>query len=456
MPIAFPEESCQRFITSVIQGFTGPVEHKNFESDNQGVVRPKVLLTDTDRRPYAARLVLGLTEAGCEVSCLATPNHPLLKTSAVRRMFPYSPFRPLGSLLKAIAAVAPDIIVPCCDRGVQHLHELHTHLRERSNSQRGVIDLIERSLGPFESFGIVSSRYDLLTLAQEEGLHVPQTRLITTADDFKAWKAEQPLPWVLKSDGTWGGRGVRVAYSLEQAQQFFSEISRPFGLGRVMKRLCVNRDPFWVKPWLSRAKPAVIVQSHVEGRPANCGVICWQGKVLAGIGVEVVSADGPTGPATVVRVVDDPEMMKCAERIARRLRLSGFFGLDFMIEEGTRSAFLIEMNPRCTPVCHLRLGKGRDMMAALWAQLSGQPIPETTPVTDNDLIAYFPQAWNVGSEFLQSSFQDIPHEEPNLVREFLQTWPERTLLYRIASDALRIRSFAGTLFARKGSNHSES
>ena len=68
------------------------------------------------------------------------------------------------------------------------------------------------------------------------------------------------------------------------------------------------------------------------------------------------------------------------------------------------------------------------MMAALWAQLSGQPIPETTPVTDNDLIAYFPQAWNVGSEFLQSSFQDIPHEEPNLVREFLQTWPERTLL----------------------------
>jgi hypothetical protein len=428
------------------------MEHKNFNSEDRGTARPKVLLTDTDRRPYAARLVIGLTAAGCDVSSVATPNHPLLKTRAVRKTFPYSPFRPLDSLLGAIEAVAPDIIVPCCDRGVQHLHELHSRLRERSSSPNGVADLIERSLGPAESFPIVSARYELLRLAKEEGLRVPQTRLIATVDDFNARQAEQPLPWVLKSDGTWGGRGVRIAHTLEQAQQFFSEISRPFGFGRVMKRLCVNRDPFWLKPWLSGSRPAVIVQSHVEGRPANCAVVCWQGKILAGIGVEVVSTDGPTGPATVVRVVNDPEMMICAERIARRLRLSGFFGLDFMIQEGTRSVYLIEMNPRCTPVCHLRLGSGRDMMGALWAQLSGKPVPETMPVTDNELIAYFPQARNVGSKILQSSFQDVPREEPNLVREFFQPWPEGTLFYRVMSETQKIASFAGTFSTRKRSN----
>lgn len=428
------------------------MEHNDFNSENIRAVRPKVLLTDTDRRHYAARLVIGLTAAGCDVSALATPNHPLLKTSAVRRVFPYSPFRPLDSLLGAIEATVPDIIVPCCDRGVKHLHELHSRLRVRAK-QSSVADLIERSLGPFESFPVVSARYEVLRVAQEEGLRVPQTRLIATVADLKACQTEQPLPWVLKSDGTWGGRGVRIANTLEQAEQFFSEISRPFGFGRVIKRLCVNRDPFWLKPWLSGSRPAVIVQTHVKGRPANCAVVCWQGKILAGIGVEVVSADGPTEPAIVVRVVEDSEMMRCAERIAHRLQLSGFFGLDFMIEEGTGSVYLIEMNPRCTPVCHLRLGRGRDMMGALWAQLSGKPVPETMPVTDNDLIAYFPQAWNAKSEFLQSSFQDVPREEPDLVREFLQTWPERTFLYRVMSDAQKIiTGFAATLLTRRGSN----
>jgi carbamoylphosphate synthase large subunit len=418
-------------------------------------VRPKILLTDTDRRPYVARLAIGLTEAGCDVWSIATSNHPLLKTSALKRSFPYSPFHPLESLLEAIEETAPDLVVPCCDRGVQHLHDLHTRLSERSNSC-DVVDLIERSLGPSQSFPIVTSRYDLLLLAQEEGLRVPKTRVIRSAEDLETRQAEQPLPCVLKSDGTWGGRGVRIAYSPEQARQFFSEISRPFGLGRVIKRLCVNRDPFWIKPWLSGSRPTVIAQSLVNGRPANCAVVCWQGKVLSGIGVEVVSTNGPTGPATVVRIVEDSEMMICAERIARRLGLSGFFGLDFMIEEGTRAVYLIEMNPRCTPVCHLRLGRGRDMMGTLWAQLSGNHIPETVPVTDNRLIAYFPQAWNAKSEFLQSSFQDIPRNEPGLIEECLQSWPERTLLYRLASDTLRLTSLAATFLSRKRSGYSES
>ena len=108
-----------------------------------------------------------------------------------------------------------------------------------------------------------------------------------------------------------------------------------------------------------------------------------------------------------------------------------WLGLDFMIEKGTHAAYLIEMNPRCTTLCHLQLGQGRNMVGALWAQLSGQPLPETPPVTENDLIAYFPQAWTSKDQLLESSFQDIPREEPKLVDELLRPWPDRTLLYRL-------------------------
>lgn len=408
------------------------MEHKNSNSQDRPAVTPRVLLTDTNRWPGPARLAIGLSRAGCQVSGICPAHgHPLLYTRAVRQTYPYSSLRPLESLVAAIEATQPQIIIPCDDRGVQHLHELYCWARSREGYGRSITDLIEHSLGSPESYPIVSSRYDLLRIAQEEGLTVPDTKLIKCVGDFESWQSGQTFPWVLKADGTFGGRGVRIAHSREQAEQFFLEMNRPHKTTRVFKRLVVNRDPFWLRSWWNRSTPAVIAQAHIQGRPANCAVVCWKGKVLAGIGVEVVSSKGSTGPASVVRVVDNPEMMLCAERIARRLGLSGFFGLDFMIEGGSGTTYLIEMNPRCTPLCHLQLGKERDLVGALWAQLSGQPFKETPPMTQNSMIAYFPQAWTSKSEYLESSFQDIPQEEPELVQELLRPWPDRSLLFRL-------------------------
>jgi hypothetical protein len=105
-----------------------------------------------------------------------------------------------------------------------------------------------------------------------------------------------------------------------------------------------------------------------------------------------------------------------------------------MIEEGSGAAYLIEMNPRPTPLCHLRLGRGRDMVGALWAQLAGQTLPETPSVTKNDTIAYFPQEGNGDPELLESSFLDIPQGEPELVQELRDPWLGRTLLFRLSAQ----------------------
>lgn len=416
---------------------------------------PRVLLTDTDRRPYAARLALVLDQAGCEVSAICSEyGHPLRKTQMVRQAFAYSALRPLESLIRAIEATHPDVVIPCDDRGVRHLHELHARSLQGGESAVALARLIERSLGSPESFSITNCRDNLLRVAADEGLRVPRTRLIHTKDDLGAWQKEQPFPWVLKADETWGGRGVRIAHSRKEADRFFLEVSHPFRLRRAIKRMLVNRDPFWLQPWWESRKPAVVLQAYVQGRPANCAVVCWRGRVLAGIDVEVISADGLTGPASVVRVVVNPEMARCAERLARRLNLSGFFGLDFMIEDGTRAAHLIEMNPRCTPLCHLRLGRGRDMIGALWGQLSGELTPDTGPVTENDMIAYFPQALQSKSEFLQSSFHDVPQAEPELLRELLKPWPERSFLFRTNSRLQQLKNSVASTLSRKAAGYS--
>jgi hypothetical protein len=238
---------------------------------------------------------------------------------------------------------------------------------------------------------------------------------------------------VLKADGTAAGYGVRIVHTLEEARDYFSDFRRPIGLMRAIKRLTLDRDLIFERQWydVRRIRPAIVAQSFIRGSPANCAVVCWEGEVLAGVACEVVSTETPTGPATIVRLVDNATMMGAARTIARRLSLSGFFGLDFVIEDGTGVAYLIEMNPRTSPLCHLRLGMGRDMIGALSEQLTGEPLSEPVLITRSNLIAYFPQALFTKSEFLSSSYYDIPEGEPELIQELLRV------------EELRLRPQAG-------------
>ncbi len=400
--------------------------------------RPRVLLTDSNRWALSARLAMGLSDAGCEVLALCpTPGHSLSITRAVRRIFPYSGLRPIASLMSAIESANPDIIVPCCERSLGHLHELYLKFQAGSVAQKRVAELIERSLGAPSSHAVVVSRYRLLELAKEEGIRVPQTRRVQNQAGIASWRLQEPLPWVLKVDGTWGGGGVRIVRTPEDAAGSMTQIAGIFRFRRAVKRSIVNRDLFDLRAWWKGAEHEYSVQSYIEGRPANCAVLCWKGRVFAGLGVEVMRSDGATGPANVVRVVENSEMMLAAEKIASRLCLTGFFGLDFVIEEGSGLAYLIEMNPRTTPLCHLRLGTGRDMIAAMCSQLTGQPCVEATALTQKELIAYFPQDEQSLSGFPQECFYDIPLGEPELVKDMLNPFPNRTFLFRLFESFIR-------------------
>lgn len=410
---------------------------------NGDIVLRKVLLTDTSWWPLSSRLAIALTKAGCAVSAVyPADGHPLTKTSVIRQRFSYRPTDPAGSVRAAIENVEPDLIIPCDDRAVRHLHQLHASAGGGHAQGSKLKELVEKSLGSSESYAVVSSRYRLLQVAREEGIPIPETRVIAESRDLMSCQGLK-LPWVLKADGTWGGHGVKIAHNPRQAQQYLADLSRPLSSVRYLKRLLVDRDPFWLETWRQQKRADVVAQSYVEGRPANSVMFCWKGEVLADTGVEVVNAQGATGPATIVRVVESPQMRFAAQRLASRLSLSGLFGLDFMIEEETGNFYLIEMNPRCTPLSHLRLGPGRDLISAIAAQVAGSPLSDTQPVTQKETIAYFPQAWHRDpkSQLLQSSYHDVPWEEPELVLDLLRIpYPERSIPARVA-NSFRRKSF---------------
>jgi len=143
---------------------------------------------------------------------------------------------------------------------------------------------------------------------------------------------------------------------------------------------------------------------------------------------------GTTGPATVVRVIDHDGMSDGAERLVRALGLSGLCGLDFVIESGTGLEYLIEMNLRATPTCHLSLGTGRDLPAALCAWVLGKPLPQLPSAIANERIALFPGECqrDPRSTHLSTAHHDVPWVAMDLVRDGLDLpWEQRGYAARL-------------------------
>jgi len=386
-------------------------------------MKPTVLLITTTRWFSTARLAMALAKAGYSVEALCSSSHPLTKTSAVRRTYAYSGVMPLMSLANAISASRPQLILPGDDLATQHLHDLYDRKRLEGHEGQSVCILIERSLGTPAGFPIVRARASLIETAMQEGLRVPETEVIPNENDLSGWLARSGFPTVLKANGTTGGVGVRIATTVEEAKHAYRQLQSPPLLTRAIKRALMDSDRTLLWPSLLRRQNVVNGQMYVAGHEATSMVACWEGEVLASLQFEVLKKRAPSAPATVVRLIENAEMTYAAKRMATRLKLSGLHGFDFMLETSTQKAYLIEINPRATQVGHLTLGPDRDLPAALYAAVSGEPVRPAPKLTEHDTITLFPHEWitDPTSSYLTSSYHDVPWEEPELVRACIRS-----------------------------------
>jgi hypothetical protein len=384
-------------------------------------VKPTVLIVTTTNWVPTARLAVALGKAGFEVEAICPKGHPLEQTRSASRTHAYQGLRPLRSLARAIAAAKPDLVVPGEDLAVRHLHELH---RQRESYARGANvsglelgHLIERSLGPAAAFPITQARTPFMKLAEEEGIRVPSTSVLQSGEEVKHWIERCGLPAVLKADGSSGGEGVRIVRTPAEGELAFRDLHSPPLLARALKRALWDRDRTLLWPSLLRRRPTVCGQAFVAGHEATSAIVCWKGKVLASLHFEVLRKGHAAGHATVVRLIEHPEMASAVEKIVRRMELSGVCGFDFMLETSTGNAYLIEINPRATQVGHLTLGAGRDLPAALYSAVSGQPVRVAPAVTENSTIALFPHEWarDPQSQYLRTGYHDVPWDTPELV-----------------------------------------
>ncbi|MBV8115459.1 MAG: ATP-grasp domain-containing protein [Silvibacterium sp.] len=360
---------------------------------------------------------MALAGAGCSVEAVAPRGHAITTTHALQGFYAYSGF--LSSIRAAIIAAQPDFVIPCDDYATESLHRLHAEA-----ASHGLAPLIERSLGKPEHYAAIRTRGSLLSEAKKLGICVPDTENLPDKRALRDWLATHQLPAYIKADGTSGGVGVRLVETPEQAEHAFDALSSPPGVLRTIKRTLVDKDMRLLSPCLQRSRAVVSTQKVVEGSEANCAVSCWQGRVLGCISVEVLKRADEYGPATVVRLIDNRDVLAAAEKLARRFQLSGLFGLDFILEAATGKAYLLEMNARATQTCHLQMGPGRNLIEPLVDELLGMPQQTSSTASARvlDTIALFPAEWkrDSASHFMKSGYHDVPWEEPELIRYSLR------------------------------------
>ncbi len=370
----------------------------------------KILLYATLKWPSAARYAGGFAAAGCNVYALSPDGAPVQSSRYVSGSHLYNPLTPLRSLRKAIARTAPDLIAPCDDRAVRHLLRLY---QAEKSSPIGA--LVARSLGTPENYDRVLSRSASLAALRGMGVRVPDTLPVTSEAQLDECLAVTGLPAVLKSDESWGGEGVVIARTAEQAHAAYRKLSSAPSRLRSIARAAKRRDAHFLLAALKPTTTAVCVQRFIEGQPAASAFAADRGGVVGALHYDVLVTQGEIGPPSVIRRVDCREMADASRAAAKVFGLSGLHGLDF-IRDASGAVHLIEINPRATQGGTLPFGAGRDLPSALAATLSTEPVGMRRAI-DKDVVVFFPREWkrDPASPYLKTGHHDVPWDDPAIM-----------------------------------------
>ncbi len=373
---------------------------------------PKVLIVCTREWFGSARLPEALTRVGFEVASFSFTRGLITHSRHVRTQFvlPKAPTDDeiLGGLEAALLAFAPTLVIPGDDPAVELLHALAHELSGRVDVAASVRECLARSLSAAAQRAVVQSRKGLHALAAQLSLRTPQQAIVEDADSALQFAREQGFPIVLKVENSCAGFGTSICRDDAAVHAGFAHLRARYGL----------RD----------SSGQVVVQKFIEGRTAMRAVVALDGVVLGGLSaIKRETHPAPTGPSTVVEFFEHEEMSASVEALARSLGLAGFASFDFMVESASDQAYLIELNPRPTPICHLGGAFGADLCALLFERLTGLSARGGRPRHAGNVVALFPQEWirDPASPHLREAFHDVPWDDPKLVEELVRMGSEQ-------------------------------
>lgn len=345
---------------------------------------PSILIVRTQSWLQVTRLTMRLAAYGCRISLICSEDTAVANAPHIHERFKFSLASPVRSLRRAILGSQPDFILPTDDLSVSLLHEV-------AEQTPSLCALIERSIGKKEFYPLLRSRFRLLSLAHSLGIAVPETELILNSQQLKKWCTPEHPSFVLKKDGTWGGEGVQIVSGAVEARRAFQQLETGVSFKARLSQWLRKGDSAAFTNLQCLRNPEITAQSLVPGIPANAMYACHEGKILGEVQARVVASKGKTGSSLVVTLTDDARISRAGRLLAERLQLSGFFGLDFVLDSRTGEPFLLELNPRATKLGHVAVANQPDLAGYLWAHLTNRVAPVAAPHLGR-AICFYPEA----------------------------------------------------------------
>jgi hypothetical protein len=300
-------------------------------------------------------------------------------------LFQAGPLQFRHTVEHAIRLLAPDLVIPTDDFSCHHLRALY----DKYQGNRGlspIAKIIANSFGDPAAHERVASSAALQHFAREHGLPVPNTVAVKDEATLRALLESVPLPVVLKDDGGWGGARTELVRSVEAGIAAYHRIATAVQGAKWKEQHALNRLSDLLQP----RQRSVFLRQYIDGVAAKSSVACRDGKVLACVSVEPL--DG-SGLALVAKIINHPGMAAIASLVVTTLKLSGIVGFDFILEHGSRRAWLIAVKPYATSVSqlapvgevslpealHADLTAGRDRLAGEIVTLL-PAVPRTLPL----------------------------------------------------------------------------
>ena len=214
------------------------------------------------------RLAIELERVGCVVEAIAPPTSALHGMASVERTYRLDRVRPLRTLRRAILESRASLVIASDDRTRRALHEIYEQADPGTPAGTRLRMLIEGSFGPGETYSWIYSRSAVMSVAEECGVRCPRTAVADSLAGVLEW-VEREGGAVLKTDGSWGGRGVAIARDARSAELAWRRLSRPPTWSRVAKRFLLDRDPWPLRARLAGRLLVVSVQAYVDGSAAK-------------------------------------------------------------------------------------------------------------------------------------------------------------------------------------------
>lgn len=203
-------------------------------------------------------------------------------------------------------------------------------LQNRFDSELG-IKMVLPTVEQFEE----RHKVNLYDYGKEHGVKVPFAKIIFQPSEIAPIVEEFGFPLVVKGKFY----DAKVAYTPDQAVQYFHKISAQWGL-------------------------PVLVQEFVRGSEVNvCGAGDGNGQLLGAVPMRKLYITDK-GKAWSGVTIEDEKLMEVTHHLIKQTKWRGPFELE-LIKTSNDEYYLIEINPRFPAWCYLPVGAGQNQVESL-------------------------------------------------------------------------------------------